>query len=1241
MMTEVNQLDLALARAIKDVIDGEKRLFKDIKNIDKARTYYNRYKQRGLIQGVFAKGPTKRYQNEMIKLRNAIHNDNVNRVSELVQLRDYYIKVREQQRQADIRLIALEQELREEERNQEKERQLAIARDSHIEFSEPHLDQVRIHIQGLVDSNNRSDKEEGLRLLRLVGMKGYLNQKTKNRWIDKAAHKVYTDALNETQRINAIKRQQIQYTTNIKDSNLEDMGYILPNIYQRSLETNQGSLANDSLRLAKSILPDIINSIPCNVSITMVDNDQEEHRSSPIYVNEEHRNTSAKDVAHVIRNMFDRYAMGRIVEIFFVITPKATNQDFRITYVAQGKQMNCMIKLSQDKGIDCTSFLTKYPMYDTQNVLPMDDFALNRLSEETNCQYNIYSAIARLCLNNEVDPHHIYGSQGKYERTKKVNAILENGHCSLLRSRPKEDVSQRIIYHSQEELDQAFLEWGICIYPEYSKEGQLSYFYGYKTLNVNEPLVIHKKYDERLYTLDNVNIVDDSQALFHLCLRDYNIIEDCQIITDCIKSSEVFLGCNLVKEYDSNTIHYAYDCIANYPSCVNYINYGGFPCGRKAMSSILVEDQTSHCIIKSVNCSSKLSTWLRRFNIVLVEGLCITYLDLLKYREMGIEIEVDYYIICDRWEVINLYQLMDKYKVGNHSTEKERKIVRNSTIGKFISGGINGIISRTVKCMNNSEEKMIITDCEKLGWSYYREGNNMHIEIEKETKGAYMGVHSWFLSYAKWLVFDAIRLEESVGNTLVGYKTDMIMFEKECQLLKLGTKPGQWKVEGVNEAFWQRKTIKNDIVDYSLLSHHKQYTRSNGYLIYDSLGVFDKCIKGNPGIGKSMEARTPNRAGVALTDPTWELVGDHNVDHATTNASYFHLTLSDEAFFIKKGKKVMPLICYIDEAHYYESKHLDMMRRRAPYTIFIYLYDNNQQLGIVECVTDQWFDDRNIIISEIKREANKDYRHTYDYGCWLDKLRGMSHAEIAQECKKKYQKYITFDSSKTYDNEEDWPKFVIDNHKKIKEINNMFRMNPNVTKIPCIAIDKTWCTINGKKVQRRKKVYLDKNDPRICYDKDSRDYEYPTIKRNEVREMKETGPPMSNPFKELKEIMDGHKRPKNLYEETSRGKGITKTLTARDRAIDRLHKKLARKFETVVDDVDSLIDQNNIKSKEKRSSNLIKKHQFLPYICLTPDSIIGSTIECDLVVDVDGLKRGNSLYIAITRGRIATKTYIM
>jgi hypothetical protein len=854
-------------------------------------------------------------------------------------------------------------------------------------------------------------------------------------------------------------------------------------------------------------LQDIINeSAPANIQIIVYDNQGRAYMGSPIYIQSKEDNFRVL-FKKVIDNLFNTYrgiahndqeismSTLKITKMLCYITPIGRNKDINVYWVADSLKTNCVIKMLNQDGYDTQEFLSKYKIYDhtsqaySDHVLqslkeycelnkldntysiddiipqinvPMSCVSLKVLAKMLNLRIRIYTGLRK---HMSTHPIMVYNNHNQ----KTYDIIVENGHCYKIKDKYK--ISGKHI------VDDFYHIPNDAHYIDYQDDGKVNYYL------IEDPLkplsfIIHKTYDESKYYLSDNMIVNDAKSLFKLIKQDYHLTKPHEVISKVLRSSELFIGCN-VRQLDSSKQYYKYDLNSCYSSYHTREYYQGFPNGV-LYTTPLVSSKTAFVVIKSIiSQDDYIIDTLRWLGITISAGLCLTIVDYNKLTNLGIDLELDYCIDTNEWVNIDIRDKMREYNMPIN------KQTINSAIGWFLCGGVDNHIHKNIKYFNESEVKCLIRDCENNNIQYKVNKDMVSVDIPVDTyhSEALLNIHSYFLAYARWALIDGLLSEESHGNQCVGFKTDMLIFTNPQTTLTIDNKIGNWKLEDkqLSDVWYLKKEITYIQEDHSLhlLANNKLPMIHNPYRVID----------GSAGMGKSREARNDKSASTALTCPSWKLVNDsssesHPCSIARTNEGLFYL--SRDYHFLKLNKTKFPYLIYIDESQTYTSDELQEMMNRAPSSMFYFIFGSNQSLGIKKHVDRSWFIQQGMTIKDIVRDPSSIARHTYEDGLYLDQLRGQSYNNIVSNILSNPVISIVdsydFSQHDNHTKEEDFPIFISGNWDTIKKFNAKF----NSKQIPYIDINHS--IQNKHKVKRQGMTSQD--DPSIWWHKKGMEKSY-------------------------------------------------------------------------------------------------------------------------------------------------------
>jgi hypothetical protein len=848
-------------------------------------------------------------------------------------------------------------------------------------------------------------------------------------------------------------------------------------------------------------LQNIINeSVPCTVQLIVYDKANRAYMGSPINIQYADPDFSLL-FQKVIDNLFNTYrgiayndstlqtSLLKINKMLCYITPNGRNSKTDVYYVANNISTNCVLAMLTKDGYDTQEFISKYMIYDptsqaysdhvanqleqycldnsldntfdTQDIIsqinvPMSSVSLKVLAKMLNIRIRIYSGLRK---HMKCQPIMTYNNHNQ----KTYDIIVENGHCYKVRDKYK--VSDKQIVEDFNSIPND------AYYIDYDADGKVNY---YLTENPLKPLtyIIHKTFDEAQYYLKDHMMLSDSKALFDIITKDYSITKPHDVISKILKSSELFIGCN-VRQLNPTQQYYKYDLNSCYSSYDTKPYYQGFPNGL-LYTTPYISHSTAFVVIKSIiSQDDYIMNTLRWLGINISEGMCLTIIDYDKLTNLGIHLELDYCIDTDRWIDIDIRDKMREYSMPIS------KQTINSAIGWFLCGGVDGYIHKNIKVSNESEIKCLIKDCEENNITYKIRPQMVSVDIPTDTyySKALLNVHSYFLAYARWALIDGLLSEESHGNQCVGYKTDMLIFTNEQTTLQVDSKIGNWKLETkpLNDVWFLKKETTYEQIDYTsnLLSNNKLPMINSPYRMVD----------GSAGIGKSREARNDKAVSTTLTCPSWKLVNDSSsqeypCDIARTNEGLFYLTRDHH--FLKFNKTKFPYLIYVDECQTYSPFEIQEMIDRAPSSMFYFIFGSNQSLGIKEHVDRSWFIAHGTTIRDIVREPYMKCRHTYEDGVYLDTLRGMIFDNIVDNILdnpviNKIEGDYDFSQHDHHTEEDQFPIFVSGCWDTIRKFNKSFESKV----VPYIDIKHS--TVNKRKT--KKQGMISSSDPSIWWDK--------------------------------------------------------------------------------------------------------------------------------------------------------------
>lgn len=500
------------------------------------------------------------------------------------------------------------------------------------------------------------------------------------------------------------------------------------------------------------------------------------------------------------------------------------------------------------------------------------------------------------------------------------------------------------------------------------------------------------------------------------------------------------------------------DNIKNYCSYTANRYYVGFPGNMIVPCSYsedkLRQDKYSHVVCKNIVNAPAGFRHLIRYTgaapgeispITLTAPVCKYLLD------HGATIDVNYAMAASM-KMIDIIAFGQECVAERGIDESTIKKFRNSLIGRTIAGGIAETRSITVQC-DAAEMHQLVQECidNDLAYSAIELnppnlvgfGANARLishEVTCDYKNDCSGLfhfHSFILGYALINMMDQWAALEEMSCEIVAYNVDAIIYKPLAGVSAsevasyLDTHIGGWvtkppgrhyqrlmpSVVAMRDIVYGSRDGATSLADDPHIVHNNTIltrevaVQCENPIIYSTLPYPHRFYRGAAGVGKSyMHKKNSGHMSIFLT-PTRQLRDEHINDsvapfaNTVTVEKYFRLQLSFDQWFMQRSRHntTYPrgyLHIYIDEAYMFTRDDWTEILKRAAIdnAVIIALGDPCQIANSIdsEPVTEQWFADNGFEMIDVSRLRDVPARHSYDYGCGLDKLRGLSYEEQSE-----------------------------------------------------------------------------------------------------------------------------------------------------------------------------------------------------------------------------------------------------
>ena len=425
----------------------------------------------------------------------------------------------------------------------------------------------------------------------------------------------------------------------------------------------------------------------------------------------------------------------------------------------------------------------------------------------------------------------------------------------------------------------------------------------------------------------------------------------------------------------------------------------------------------------------------------------------------------------------------------------EMKLMRNKLIGMTITGGLK--LEKSITFEYDPHEHIFTNDC---GIATTPELERMQADCidngipftfgtsekkcaapAKDVFKAYLphkvtgafSFHSYILAYAALHMMDRWAAISAADGAVVAYNVDALVTTPTAAL-PTGDAVGEWKMAAPKSYYRQ---LKPRTVPVTQTTTHSQAITALAGIIVDRKPIYrDTLILGPAGIGKSYPYVSAPYPDQIILTPTHDLKNEHvasGAKNVATAAKYFQFTLTDDKWkMLREGGRIPRQYKYVvlDEITMYDAKQWATIMRRKGDSILIGLGDFSQICTNISasaiCEDSSVF--ANFDRVNISRTPDTVARHSYEYGQFLDKMRGMSATQqtayIRDAVESGYFAKWAGDYSPTY-------RFITGKHDVNEKINKSFIGQPHLTVVPLRAL------AGGRKPSKANKATISR-----CYD---------------------------------------------------------------------------------------------------------------------------------------------------------------
>ena len=356
------------------------------------------------------------------------------------------------------------------------------------------------------------------------------------------------------------------------------------------------------------------------------------------------------------------------------------------------------------------------------------------------------------------------------------------------------------------------------------------------------------------------------------------------------------------------------------------------------------------------------------------------------------------YIIDSTHRHISIPDFANSFEIE----EEDKKLFRNSLIGRSITGGLSEL-KKIICCYSNIAEcNQLIYECQEAEYKYLdvceqTEPKRGHIEVHMPTRqDGLFHFHSYILAYSGIAMMSKYA-ELSSNNRILGYNVDAIIYKGNHR--EHSNDMGKWNTERIDESydFLEGMTVKNEQSYFYQLGvkPYQPQLRTVPPLPYLGRKIYleDTLIIAAAGVGKSHPFVSQPSIGQLMLTPTIPLRDEFRAKGAlaVTAHKYFQFNRTDKEFYEMRRSGLLPIASTlpIDEAFMFSRNQWKTMIRRRGDAALILLGDPYQIVNSVHSkpVDIHFFTSRGFKLEFITRIPSMVCRHSYEEGCILDKLR--------------------------------------------------------------------------------------------------------------------------------------------------------------------------------------------------------------------------------------------------------------
>jgi hypothetical protein len=761
----------------------------------------------------------------------------------------------------------------------------------------------------------------------------------------------------------------------------------------------------------KAILPGktIINQ---SGKYTLINNDQERRQYVTAITNVVFNYDTLQELDLVNNVSIEAYA-----DVFY---PNTGNTD--IIRVANSPDENCLLKIIRTlHPVKLTKIYKKYPSLETQKYVSQDQ--IQAVAKAARLRIRIYTP-----LGSQTDQ--VWREFG-YTNDKVLAVIVSNEHATMKTSL---STISKVRYVESVEKDESInvihTEWDYILLRGEVIGAEVYY----RILLENNELVIEKTLKPSQITND---LNDDIDPMYFRCYKPEQVlykrfakgnihsIRD-DVINKIIIQSEHFISRRMMKPVPKNATELDHN--RNFSAYETLKEYIGFP--ETTLFPCKTPDSPAFVIIHDIIDPPEYLRELYQYK----SGTIVLPFPVYQYILPDCkDIQVDFYLNA-KFRHISIYDFARQFDI------KYEKAFVNSAIGRTISGGIDAKRHVQFEVKNENEVQQIIDECYALNLEFSYVKHRFSVYIPERPRGDFC-FHSYILGYASIHLFTKYK-----QHNVIGYNVDALLVEGK--FTEHSTEIGGWK-SGPVKNFYKMMSVAPITQKPTILPDIQVSTQSLRKNIL---------VVGPAGVGKTHKYITGNYHGMIFAAPRCVLRDDKKPQfpNSHTGQKLFQPSRDDQTFYSHIIRKVPRnyQILVLDEVGMYTRTEHETIRRRTPDgVVCVYLYDPNQIHNELtnDPVDIDYFISMGFEVEYITRTPDTVARHSYDYGCRLDKIPGG---------------YLDFKHADTTPSHTD--RIVTGNHKRAKVLNDRYRSQFALFPV---------------RDRKNRPHYVSPDDPRIFWDK--------------------------------------------------------------------------------------------------------------------------------------------------------------